>query len=132
MTAEEKEKIIDKWLPILNADYLHFDEDGLENARKYARIASIKEYGDMGIMMWATVRDIDNVLKTNSLLFYVKPEYRGTKLFLTMIKNLEIIAVKEGAKAIIIGSSASGYKEEKFNKIFAQFGYLPNGFIKRV
>ena len=43
MTAEEKEKIIDKWLPILNADYLHFDEDGLENARRYARIASIKE-----------------------------------------------------------------------------------------
>lgn len=132
MTQEEKERIIDKWLPILNADYLHFDEDGLANARQYARFCSIKEYEDKGIMMWATVRDIDNVVKTNSLLFYVKPEYRGSKIFLTMIKNLEKIAVKEGAKAVIIGNSVSGYKEEKFNKIFAKFGYLPNGFIKRL
>lgn len=129
---EEKKRIIDKWLPILNADYLHFDESGLENARKYAMACNIQEYGDKGVMMWATLRDIDNIVKTNVLLFYVKPEYRGSRLFLTMVKKLEKIAIKEEAKAIVIGSSVSGYKEEKFNKIFEKFGYLPNGFIKRL
>lgn len=134
MTAEEKKSLVEKWLPILNADYLHFDEAGLENARQYAYAdcVSMMEFGDKGAMMWATIRDIDNVVRTNSLLFYVKPEYRGTTLFLTMIKNLEKIALKEGAQAVIIGSSVSGYKEDKFNKIFAKFGYLPNGFIKRL
>ena len=132
MTQEEKNKIIDKWLPVLNDDYLHFDEDGLENARRYARSCSIKEFDDKGVLMWLTFRDIDNVIKTSVLLFYVKPEYRGSKLFLTMIKNLEKIAVEEKSKAIIIGGSVSGYKEEKFNKIFAKFGYQPLGFIRKV
>lgn len=132
MTKKEKQKIVDKWLPILNDDYLHFDKDGLDNARQYALASNIQEYDDRGVMMWMTIRDIDNVIRTCGLLFYVKPEYRGTSLFLTMIKNLEIIAVKEGAKQVFIGGSVSGYKEEKFNKIFTKFGYLPSGFIKKV
>lgn len=127
-----KKEIIDYWLPIISNDYMHFDSAGLENARKFADVCQIQEYDDRGVMMWATIRDIDNVVKTNVVLFYIKPEYRGSTLFLTMIKNLETISIKDGAKEIFIGVSVSGYKEEKFNKIFQRFGYTPSGFKKKV
>jgi hypothetical protein len=104
----------------------------MEYARQFARVCQIKEYGDKGVMMWAVVRDIDNLLKMQPVLFYIRPQYRGSTLFLTMIKNLENISIKEKAKAIIIGPSISGYKDEKFNKIFSRFGYEQCGFIKRL
>lgn len=128
----EKDLIIRKWLERISDDYMHFDTEGKENAYKYAQYCQIKEYDDKGVMMWSTIRDIDNVIKTYVLLFYVRPEYRGGKLFLTMIKNLETIANIESAKEIIIGKSVSGFKEEKFNKIFTKFGYTHAGFIKKV
>lgn len=127
-----KEQIVDKWLPIISDDYMHFNEEAMEYAKKFALQCSIKDYDDRGVMMWLTVKDIDSVMRTQVLLFYIKPEYRGSKLFLTMIKNLETIVMKEGSKAIIIGASISGYKEDKFNKIFTKFGYTQAGYIKKV
>lgn len=127
-----KEQLVDKWLPIISDDYMHFNEEAIEYAKKFALQCSIKDYDDRGVMMWLTVKDIDSVMRTQVLLFYIKPEYRGSKLFLTMIKNLETIVVKEGSKAIIIGASISGYKEDKFNKIFTKFGYTQAGYVKKV
>lgn len=127
-----KEQIIDKWLPIISDDYMHFTPDQFDYAKSFAMQCSVKEYDERGVMMWATVKDIDSVMRTQVILFYVKPEYRGSNLFLTMIKNLETITMKEGSKEIIIGGSISGYKEEKFNKIFTKFGYTQTGFIKKV
>ena len=127
-----KEQIVDKWLPIISDDYMHFNEEAMEYAKKFALQCSIKDYDDRGVMMWLTVKDIDSVMRTQVLLFYIKPEYRGSKLFLTMIKNLETMVMKEGSKAIIIGASISGYKEDKFNKIFTKFGYTQAGYIKKV
>ena len=128
----DKQQIIDKWLKIISDDYMHFDDEALENARMYAQVCEIKEYDNKGVMAWAMVRDVDNQIKADVLLFYIKPKYRGSKLFLTMIKNLETIVIKDGAKEIFIGGSISGYKEEKFNKIFTKFGYTQAGFIKKV
>lgn len=129
---EEKDKIIHKWLNRISEDYMHFDQAGYENAYKYAQQCTIKEYKDKGVMIWFTFVDIDNIIKTSVPLFYVRPEYRGTKIFLTMIRDIERIGKEDGAKEILIGSSVSGYKEEKFNKIFSHFGYKQAGFIKKV
>lgn len=128
----EKQIIIDKWLSRISDDYMHFTPTQKDYAKKFSLSCSIKEYDDKGVMMWATVKDIDSVIRTYVLLFYIKPEYRGSNIFLTMIKNIETIAKKENAKEIIIGASISGYKEEKFNKIFTKFGYTNSGFIKKV
>lgn len=132
MATKAKKHIINKWLNIISADYMHFDQPGFENAYKYAQHCEIKEYEDKGIMMWFTGLDMDYQIRTQVLLFYIKPEYRGSNLFLTMIKDIETIAVKENAKEVIIGASISGYKEEKFNKIFTKFGYKYSGFSKKV
>lgn len=126
------EKIINKWLNRISDDYMHFDQPGFENAYKYAQRCTIKEYEDKGVMMWSTILDIDNVVKTVVLLFYIRPEYRGSKIFLTMVRDIERIANEDGAKEILIGPSISGYKEEKFNKIFTHFGYTLAGYIKKV
>lgn len=128
----DKDQIIEKWLTRISNDYMHFDEKGKENARNYARICTIKEYEDKGVMMWGNIIDIDGLPKNVCMLFYVRPEYRGSNLFLTMIKNLENISIKDGVKEIIIGTSVSGYKEEKFNKIFSLLGYKSVGFTKRL
>ena len=128
----EKEQIIEKWLTIISDDYMHYDDAGKEIARQYARVCDIKEYEDKGVMMWKTIIDIDAVAKTTVLLFYVKPEYRGSNLFLTMLKDIETISISDGAKEIIIGASISKYKEDKFNKIFSHFGYNQVGFMKKV
>lgn len=127
-----KEQIIDKWLPIISDDHMHFTPDQFAYAKLFSMQCTVKDYDDRGVMMWATVKDVDSVMRTQVVLFYIKPEYRGTNLFLTMIKNLETIAMKEGSKEIIIGASISGQKEEKFNKIFTKFGYTQAGFIKKV
>lgn len=127
-----KEQIIDKWLPIISDDYMHFTPEQMRYAKAFSLNCSVKDYEDKGVMMWATVRDIDSIMRTQVLLFYVKPEHRGSNIFLTMIKNIETMAKKEGAKEIIIGGSIAGYKEEKFNKIFTKFGYTQAGFIKKV
>lgn len=127
-----KKQVINYWLKIISDDYMHFTPTGWDNAYKYAQQCQIKEYEDKGVMVWATILDVDNVLKTNVLLFYVRPQYRGTKIFLTMIQDIETITIESGAKEIIIGASVSGYKEEKFNKIFTHFGYKQAGFIKKV
>ncbi|MBO7715680.1 MAG: hypothetical protein J6S85_19110 [Methanobrevibacter sp.] len=127
-----KEQIIDKWLPIISDDYMHFTPDQFAYAKLFSMQCNVKDYDDRGVMMWATVKDVDSVMRTQVVLFYIKPEYRGSNLFLTMIKNLETIAMKEGSKEIIISGSISGYKEEKFNKIFTKFGYTQAGFIKKV
>lgn len=128
----EKEQIIDKWLPIISDDYMHFTPEQFAYAKLFSMQCSVKDFDDRGVMMWATVKDIDSVMRTQVLLFYIRPEYRGSNLFLTMIKNLETISMKEGSKEIIIGGSIAGYKEEKFNKIFTKFGYTQAGFIKKV
>ena len=127
-----KEQIIDKWLPIISDDYMHFTPDQFAYAKLFSMQCNVKDYDDRGVMMWATVKDVDSVMRTQVVLFYIKPEYRGSNLFLTIIKNLETIAMKEGSKEIIISGSISGYKEEKFNKIFTKFGYTQAGFIKKV
>lgn len=132
MTTKKQKHIINYWLNQISDDYMHFNQPGFENAYKYAQHCKIKEYEDKGVMMWSTILDIDNIVKTAVLLFYVKPEYRGSKIFLTMIQDIERIAVEEGSKQIIIGGSVSGYKEEKFNKIFTKFGYIQAGYIKKV
>jgi hypothetical protein len=84
---------------------------------------------NIGVIGWLTVIDFDCKLKTNVLLLYCKPEYRGLE-FLPMIKRLEEIAKSEGAEKIIIGESMSEYKEKKFNSLFSRLGYNNSGFIK--
>lgn len=128
----DKTQIIDKWLDRISDDYMHFDKGGKNNARLYANACQIVEYEDKGVLMYAIFRDIDYKLKLNVVLFYIKPEYRGTNLFLTMIKNIETIAIKEHAKEIIIGASVSGFKEDSFYKALSRFGYKSAGFIKKV
>lgn len=127
-----KEQIINKWLPIISDDYMHFSKEQMDYAKLISLQFSIKEYDNRGVMMWATVKDIDSVKRTQALLFYIKPEYRGSNLFLTMVKNLERIAIEEESEEIIIGRSISGYKEQKFNKFFMWLGYTQAGFIKKV
>ena len=127
-----KKQIINYWLKVISDDYMHFTPDAWDNAYKYANFCQIKEYSDQGVMMYSLIRDIDNQIKMEALLFYIKPEYRGSNLFLTMIKNLETIAIESEAKEIVIGHSVSGYKSDKFNKIFSHFGYQKAGFVKRI
>ena len=56
-----KEQIINKWLPIISDDYMHFSKEQMDYAKLISLQFSIKEYDNRGVMMWATVKDIDSV-----------------------------------------------------------------------
>jgi hypothetical protein len=84
---------------------------------------------DSGVIGWITTQDFDCKKKLSVLLLYCRPEYRG-RSFIPMLRRLEEIAKQEGAEEIIIGSSISGYKGDKFNKVLSRFGYYLSGYKK--
>ena len=105
---------------------------------QYERICAMANVFDFeimpneaGVIGWLVVEDFDCKKKMSVLLLYCKPEYRGHS-FIPMLRRLEEIAEQEGVCEIIMGSSISGYKEEKINKILSRFGYCLSGYKKRL
>jgi len=84
---------------------------------------------DKGVIGWLTIRDFDCIVKTNVLLLYCRPEYRGRE-FIPMVRRLEQIAKSEGAEQIIVGESMSKFKQDAFNSLFSRLGYRNQGFAK--
>lgn len=121
---------IRNWVDVISDDYMHWtDEQKDYVCRMCANINWEIWKENIGCIGWLTLLDLDCKIKCNVLLLYCKPEYRGAE-FLSMVKRLEEIAKSEGAEKIIIGESMSGYKQEKFNSLFARLGYHNTGFTK--
>lgn len=117
-------KRIKFWLDKISGDYAHYSAEEKEFLLgRICPMLKITEYGDDGVMAWIGVSDVDFIKKASAVVFYVVPEKRGTSLFLRMIKDFERQAKDDGATECIVGPSISGYKEEKFNRIFSKFGY---------
>lgn len=119
------DKTLRKWIEIISNDYMHWTERQKEEivlpmVRQCDFYIDPQERGCAG---WLTFTEIDCKPRTELLVFYVKPEYRGSRLFIDMIHKLEQFAKDEGAIEIVVGGSCSGYKEEQFNRIFKHFGY---------
>lgn len=128
----DKETLL-KLIKIISDDYMHWPEEEIPFVLNFCSACDFYIYpDDKGCIGWLTIKDIDCKLKTIVLVFYVKPEYRGTKIFFDMLERIEQIAKDENATEIQIGPSISGYKEEKFNEIFARYGYETNGYKKRI
>ena len=112
------------WIDKISDDYGHFTDEQKDILLNIVcPQLNITEYGDDGVMAWIGVSDVDFIKKASAVVFYVVPEKRGTSLFLRMIKDFERQAKDDGATECIVGPSISGYKEEKFNRIFSRFGY---------
>lgn len=128
------DKTLRKWINIISDDYMHWTkEQKKEIILPMVRLCDCYiDPQERGIIGWLTVTEIDCRLRTNVLVFYVKPEYRGSSLFLEMVHKVEEFAKEEGAIEIIIGGSCSGYKEEQFNRIFEHFGYTASGWRKKI
>ena len=122
--------VIRSWVDVISDDYMHWTDSEKEYVVSVAQNLEWEIWKEnMGCNGWMTVRDLDCKIKCNVLLLYCKPEYRGAE-FIPMVKRLEQIAKSEGAEQIIIGTSMSGYKEQKFNALFSRFGYINSGFKK--
>lgn len=121
---------IRKWVRLISDDYMHYTEEQFE---RVCAMASVFDFEIMpneeGVIGWAVVLDFDCKKKLSVLLLYCKPEYRGLS-FIPMLRRLEEIAKQEGVDEIIIGSSISGYKCDKFNKVLSRFGYSLSGYKK--
>lgn len=124
---------IKKWVQIINDDLLLFDK--AEEFEYICNICNVAEFeilpGDAGVIGYICHKDFDCKKKLSVLLLYCKPECRG-KYLRHMMRRIEEIAVQEGADKISIGSSISGYKEGKFNRMLKYFGYKNNGYIKEI
>lgn len=117
-------KRIKFWLDKISDDYAHYSaEEKNFLLERICPMLKITEYGNDGIMAWLGVSDVDLAKRASLIVFYVVPEKRGGSLFLRMIKDFERQAKDDGATECIVGPSISGYKEEKFNRIFSKFGY---------
>lgn len=123
---------IRKWVQIISDDYMHYTPEQYEHA---CAMASVFDFEVMpnegGVIGWIVAQDFDCKKKMSVLLLYCKPEYRG-RSFIPMLRRLEEIAKQEGVDEIIIGSSISGYKGDKFNKVLSRFGYHLSGYKKEM
>lgn len=123
---------IKKWVQQISDDYMHYTPEQFEYVCSMASVFDFEIMPDeSGVIGWASVQDFDCKKKMSVLLLYCKPEYRG-RSFIPMLRRLEEIAKQEGVDEIIIGSSISGYKGDKFNKVLSRFGYHLSGYKKRI
>lgn len=127
--SEEK---IRGWVQTISDDYMHYDAEGIERA---VAVGKLLDYyllpEDAGGIGYHIYEDFDCKKRLGVIIFYCKPEYRG-KYLIDMFRHIEDIAKQEGVSKITIGSSISGYKEEKFNRMLSYFGFKNNGFIKEI
>lgn len=123
---------IRKWVQIISDDYMHYTPEQYERVCAMANTFDFEIMpNETGVIGWLVVEDFDCKKKMSVLLLYCKPEYRG-RSFIPMLHHLEEIAKQEGVDEIIIGSSISGYKGDKFNSALSKFGYSAATYIKRI
>lgn len=116
----------------ISDDYMHYSPEDFEYVVKmgcYLDAEVLPE--NAGVFAYTIVKDFDCKKKMSVVLLYCKPEYRGRYLRY-MFRRIDEIAKQEGAVKIFIGDSDSKYKEEKFNRILAYFGYKISGHVKEV
>lgn len=76
-------------------------------------------------MLWAACAPLlpwSDDLIANDLIVYVRPEYRGTRHGLDLIKQYQDWAFSLGAKEVRL-SVASGIHEEKTGRLYNKLGY---------
>lgn len=131
MKASEDQ--IRKWVQIIKNDLRLFDNE--DDIFYIATICKYTEFdilpNDAGVIGYLIHKDFDCKKKMSVVLLYCKPEYRG-KYLRYMMRRIEEIAKQEGANKISIGSSISGYKQEKFGRMLEYFCYRNNGYIKEI
>ena len=121
-----------KWVQIISDDYMHYSPEDFEYVVKFGQYMDIELLpGDAGVIGYHIYKDFDCKKKMNVVLLYCRPEQRGLYLRY-MMRRIEEMAKQEGVKKIIIGSSISGYKEDKFNRILGYFSYRNNGYAKEI
>ena len=123
---------IRNWVKIISDEYMHFDEAGIERAVSLGKLLEVdllpEGAGGIGYHIY---EDFDCKKRMGVVIFYCKPEQRG-KYLVYMLHRIEEIAKQERVHKITIGSSISGYKEEKFGRMLKYFGFKDNGFIKEI
>ena len=123
---------IRNWVKIISDEYMHFDEAGIERAVSLGKLLEVdllpEGAGGIGYHIY---EDFDCKKRMGVVIFYCKPEHRG-KYLVYMLQRIEEIAKQERVHKITIGSSISGYKEEKFGRMLKYFGFRDNGFIKEI
>lgn len=123
---------IRKWAQQISDDYMHYTPEEIDWAVKTGQYIDGEVLpDDAGIIGYMIVKDFNCKKKLSVVLLYCKPEYRG-KYLRYMMRRIEEIAKQEGVSKVAIGSSISGYKEEKFNHMLEYFGYQSSGYIKEI
>ena len=121
-----------KWAKLYSDELMNFNDEDFEyivGIGKLLDVILLPE--DSGIIGYITNKDFDCKKKLSVVIFYCKPEQRG-KYLRYMFREIERVAKQEGAVKVSIGSSISGYKEAKFNRMLEYFGYRNNGYIKEI
>lgn len=80
------------------------------------------------ILMVASEHWFSGTLRAADMCFYVKPEYRGSKIALQLVRKAEEWAKQIGAKDITIFHN-TGIRTEKAEGFFTRIGYPKAGYI---
>lgn len=122
-----------KWVKLYSDEIMHFNEEDIEYVVRMGQYLDVILLPDnAGLVGYITYKDFDCKKKMNVVILYCRPEKRGLYIGY-MFRKIEEVAKQEGVTDIILGASASGYKEEKFNKMLNRFGYSScASYIKRI
>jgi GNAT superfamily N-acetyltransferase len=72
----------------------------------------------------------DSRLQAYEQMFYVRPEYRGNRLAVSMVRIMEQVCTERGAETLSVGSS-SGVADERTARLFEHLGYTRLGISLR-
>lgn len=117
--------VLRKWIKIISDDYMHWDSEYIDNVILPMAKTCFFEIlpDDKGVIGYIPFMDWDKKKKLAMQLLYLKPEHRCMTNFCEMIQLIDSTAKEFNCDEIQIGYSVSGYKEEKFNKLFSRYGY---------
>lgn len=63
-------------------------------------------------------------------MFYVRPEYRGNRLAISMVRIVEKLCAERGAETLLVGSS-TGIADERTARLYERLGFKRSGIQLR-
>lgn len=128
------EDVIGYWVDLINDELKIFKDKRSTKAQlkelKEKGLLNIVSIDNTGVFAYLIVEDIKGMRIFSEMIFYIKPEFRGSlSLVKKYIEKAEGIALENSCKRIVIGGNV-GYKDKAYLKLLKRWGYIDSAVTK--
>lgn len=127
--------IIEYWSNIIHAELPFADKEYVDKMMKALNEKCNLGYisiNDTGVLAYTINKDFRNLLCLGEIIFYIRPECRGSwRLFMRYIKEYEKVGKENNCDIIRIGANI-GYNDAAVIKAYKRLGYVDDTVSKRI